>query len=65
MTSYNEVLSFIRHFQKSRRRSPSLGDIQRKFGFKSKNSALVHVRRLESKELLETDEGYILFPPNE
>ena len=57
-----DVLDFIRVFQRTRRISPTIQEITSYFGYRSRNSVMKHLRELEHKGAIERDRGRILFP---
>lgn len=63
MTTYQDIHEYIRQFQKHKRRSPFLREIQDHFGYASKGGPAKHIRKLTDKGLIERDEtGAILIP---
>lgn len=52
-----EILSFIENYEWRNRYWPSIREIQEKFGFKSTNAVMGHLRALERKGMLERIPG--------
>jgi SOS-response transcriptional repressors (RecA-mediated autopeptidases) len=52
-----EILSFIEHHEWRNGYWPSIREIQEKFGFKSTNAVMGHLRALERKAVLERIPG--------
>lgn len=52
-----EILSFIENYQWRNRYWPSIREIQDKFGFKSTNAVMGHLRALEKKGMIERIPG--------
>lgn len=56
-TRQQEILTFIEHHEWRNGYWPSIREIQEKFGFKSTNAVMGHLRALEKKEALERIPG--------
>jgi len=56
-TRQQEILTFIEHHEWRNGYWPSIREIQDKFGFKSTNAVMGHLRALEKKEVLERIPG--------
>lgn len=56
-TRQQEILTFIEHYEWRNGYWPSIREIQEKFGFKSTNAVMGHLRALEKKEVLERIPG--------
>ncbi|MEN8662668.1 MAG: transcriptional repressor LexA [Lentimonas sp.] len=56
-TRQQEILTFIEHHEWRNGYWPSIREIQEKFGFKSTNAVMGHLRALEKKEVLERIPG--------
>lgn len=52
-----EILSFIENYEWRNRYWPSIREIQEKFGFKSTNAVMGHLRALEKKNVIERIPG--------
>ncbi len=56
-TRQQEILTFIEHHEWRNGYWPSIREIQEKFGFKSTNAVMGHLRALEKKEVIERIPG--------
>ncbi len=56
-TRQQEILSFIENYEWRNRYWPSIREIQEKFGFKSTNAVMGHLRALEKKQIIERIPG--------
>jgi repressor LexA len=56
-TRQHEILSFIENYEWRKRYWPSIREIQEKFGFKSTNAVMGHLRALEKKGRIERIPG--------